>query len=425
MAAMDQPQPASTRAQRAAWCLYDFANSAFPTVIVTAVYVLYFKGVVVGGASGESDRLWGTANSAAAFLVFLTAPLLGAVADISGRKRRFLAIYALTSIAATALLALTGPGTVALALIAFVVADIGFEGSCVFYNAFLPELVPEDRMGRLSGAGWALGYVGGLLCLLAVLPLAESHTAIVPLVVAAWYLVFCVPSLLLLRDAPRPARDPDGPSLLALGARRFVGTLKRLREHRQLVRFLTAYFFFENAIVTVIVFTVAFTGDTLKFGMTESIILVTVMNAIAAPGALAFGYLADRTGCKRTLVVTLVMWLGVVAGAEIAAWPGLFDASGAKAFFWGVAVLASLCIGASQATARTFVGKLAPKGRSGEFYGYMAFTGKGSAILGPFVFGVVSEACDSQRAAVLTIGAFFAVGLALLLRVKEGATARP
>jgi len=413
------PASTSTRAQRAAWCLYDFANSAFPTVIVTAVYVLYFKGVVVGGASGESDRLWGSANSAAALLVFLTAPLLGAVADVSGRKRAFLAVYALVCVAATALLSLTGPGTVALALAAFVIADIGFEGSCVFYNAFLPELVPEARMGRLSGAGWALGYVGGLLCLLAVLPLAERHTALVPLVVAGWYLAFCLPSLALLRDAVVPAREPGSPSVLALGARRFLDTLKRLREHRPLVRFLTAYFFFENAIVTVIVFTVAFTGDTLKFGMAENIVLITVMNAIAAPGALAFGFLADRAGCKRTLVATLVMWLCVVAGAEIAAWPGLFSLEGAKAFFWGVAVLASLCIGASQATARTFVGKLAPEGRSGEFYGYMAFTGKGSAILGPVVFGAVSEACDSQRAAVLTIGVFFAIGLALLLRVRE------
>lgn len=417
MAAMDQPS--STRAQRVAWCFYDFANSAFPTVIVTAVYVLYFKGVVASGTSGESDRLWGAANSIAAALVFLTAPVLGAVADVSGRKRLFLAIYAFTCVAATALLSLTGPGTVAFALVAFVIAAVGFEGSCVFYNAFLPELVPEDRMGRLSGAGWALGYVGGLICLLAVLPLAERHTALVPLVVAAWFLVFCLPSLALLRDAPVPARDPGGPSLLALGARRFRDTLLRLREHRPLVRFLTAYFFFENAIVTVIVFTVAFTGDTLKFGMTENIILIMVMNAIAAPGALAFGFLADRAGCKRTLVATLVMWLAVVAGAEIAAWPGLFGIEGAKSFFWGVAVLASLCIGASQATARTLVGKLAPAGRSGEFYGYMAFTGKGSAILGPVVFGAVSAATGSQRAAVLTIGVFFVVGLVLLLRVKE------
>jgi MFS transporter, UMF1 family len=417
---MTSDQSTSTRAQRLAWCLYDFANSSFPTVIVTAVYVLYFKNVVVGGDPGASDRLWGAANSAGAFLVFLTAPLLGAVADVSGRKRAFLAAYALTCAAATALLSLTGPGTVALAVGAFVVATVGFEGSCVFYNAFLPELVPESRMGRLSGAGWALGYVGGLLCLLAVLPLAAHRTALVPLVVAAWYLVFSLPSLLLLRDRARPVRAPGAPSYLVQGARRFVATLREIRRYPSLVRFLTAYFFFENAIVTVIVFTVAFTADTLRFGMTENVVLIVVMNAIAAPGALLFGRLADAVGCKRTLVVTVVMWLAVVVGAEIAAWPGLFSAGGAKGFFWGVAVLASLCIGASQATARTFVGLLAPEGRSGEFFGYMAFTGKGSAILGPLVFGVVSEAFASQRAAVATIGVFFAVGLALLLRVKEG-----
>ena len=421
---MPEPAPSSTRAQRVAWCFYDFANSAFPTVIVTAVYVLYFKGVVVGGSSGASDRLWGIANSTASFLVFLTAPLLGAVADVSGRKRRFLAIYAFACVAATALLSLTGPGTVAFALVAFVIAAVGFEGSCVFYNAFLPELVPEGRMGRLSGAGWALGYVGGLLCLLAVLPLAERHTALVPLVVAAWFLVFCLPSLALLRDATRPVREPGAPSFFVQGAERFVRTLREIRRHGPLVRFLIAYLFFENAIVTVIVFTVAFTGDTLRFTMTENIILITVMNAIAAPGALAFGFLADRTGCKRTLVATLVMWLGVVAGAEIAAWPGLFEIEGAKSFFWGVAVLASLCIGASQATARTLVGKLAPRGQSGEFYGYMAFTGKASAIIGPLVFGLVSAATGSQRAAVLTIGVFFAIGLVLLLRVREEARAR-
>jgi MFS transporter, UMF1 family len=373
----------------------------------------------VGGEPGASDRLWGAANSAAAFVVFLTAPLLGAVADISGRKRAFLAVYALTCAAATALLSLTGPGTVALAVGAFVLATVGFEGSCVFYNAFLPELVPESRMGRLSGSGWALGYVGGLLCLLAVLPIAADHTALVPLVVAAWYFAFSLPSLLFLRDKTRPIREPGAPSFLVQGARRFASTLREVRHYPALLRFLAAYFFFENAIVTVIVFTVAFTADTLHFGMTENVVLIIAMNAVAAPGALFFGKLADSAGCKRTLVITILMWLLVVVGSEIAAWPGLFSMGGAKAFFWGVAALASLCIGASQATARTFVGLLSPEGRSGEFFGYMAFTGKGSAIMGPLVFGLVSNAFQSQRAAVLTIGVFFATGLALLLRVKE------
>jgi UMF1 family MFS transporter len=185
------------------------------------------------------------------------------------------------------------------------------------------------------------------------------------------------------------------------------------------VRFLVAYFFYNNAVVTIIVFAVAFSSDSLEFTMTESIMLIVAMNLIAAPGAYVFGRIAEKIGARRTIVVTLVMWLVVVGGAEVAAWPGLFTVVGAKTCFWGVAGLASLCIGAIQATSRTFVGQLAPPGRAGEFFGFMAFAGRGSAILGPPIFGVASDAFDSQRVAVLTIGAFFALGLILVLRVRD------
>jgi UMF1 family MFS transporter len=413
-------QVTSTRGQRFAWCLYDFANSAFPTVIVTAIYVLYFKNTVVGDdPPGLSDRLWGTANSVAAAIVFLTAPLLGAIADLSGRKRHFLAAYVVLCVGTTAALSLTGPGTVWLAMVLFVAASVGFEGSCVFYNAFLPELVPPEKMGRLSGKGWALGYIGGLGCMAAVFPLAQSAIELVPLVVAAWFAAFSIPSLLSLRDRPRSRREAGSGSYLSAGLTRFLGTLRSIREYRNLARFFVSYFFYNNAVITIIVFAVAFSSDSLQFTLTENIILIGVMNVIAAPGAFAFGWIADRIGAKRTIAITLFMWLAVVAGAELAAWPGLFTVSGAKACFWGVAGLASLCIGAIQATSRAFVGQLAPEGRSGEFYGFMAFAGKGSAILGPLVFGLASDAFDSQRVAVLTIGAFFLIGLLLLARVTD------
>ncbi len=409
------------RARRFAWCFFDFANSAFPTVIVTAVYVIYFKSVVVGegGSPGASDRLWGISNSVAAAIVFLSAPLLGAIADISGRKQHFLIAYVALCVGATALLSLTGPGTVALAMGLFIAASVGFEGSCVFYNAFLPEMVPKNRMEKLSGLGWALGYIGGLGCLLLVLPIAQSHTSMVPLVVAGWFGLFSIPSIILLRDRNRTPRSPGAEGLLRMGLTRIVGTFKEIRKHRNLMRFLLAYFFYNNAVITIIVFAVAFSRDTLSFTTTENIILVMVMNIIAAPGAFAFGWIAQEVGAKRTIMVTLIMWLVVVAGSEAAAWPGLFSTAGAKICFWFVAALASLCIGAIQATSRAFVGQLAPTGRAGEFYGFMAFAGKGSAVLGPIVFGVASDVFDSQRVAVLTIGVFFAVGLALLSRVKQ------
>jgi UMF1 family MFS transporter len=417
---MDTGQPGSTRGQRFAWCLYDFANSAFPTVIITAVYVIYFKSVVVGDdPPGHSDRLWGTANSVAAAIVFLSAPLLGAIADLTGRKQQFLIAFAWLCILATAGLALTGAGTVALAMTLFIAAAVGFEGSCVFYNAFLPELARPNRMERLSGAGWAMGYVGGLLCLLAVLPLAKTSTELVPLVVAGWFALFSIPSLILLRDRHRPARPAGSPSVLGQGLKRYADTLRGIRKYRNLMRFLISYFFYNNAVITIIVFAVAFSRDSLQFTMIENIILIVVMNVIAAPGAYFFGWVAEKVGAKRTIIITLFMWLAVVAGAEIAAWPGLFTVAGAKACFWGVAGLASLCIGAIQATSRTFVGQLAPEGRSGEFYGFMAFAGKGSAVLGPLVFGLASDAFDSQRVAVATIGAFFLTGLVLILRVEN------
>jgi UMF1 family MFS transporter len=415
--------PLSTRGQRFVWCLYDFANSAFPTVIITTVYVLYFKNVVVGSADpGRSDNLWGAANSIAAGIVFVTAPVLGAAADLGGAKRAFLTGFALTCIGATAALALTGPGTVALAMALIITAVVGFEGSCVFYNAFLPELAPPERMGRLSGTGWALGYVGGLGCLLAILPLTDDHIRLVGPVVAVWFLLFALPTFIALRDRPRTGDPGRGAALLLEGARRIAATVGEIRRHRPLVRFLAAYFFYNNAVLTIIVFAVAFSSDSLGFTTKESILLVVVMNVIAAPGALAFGRLADRVGARPTLVATLVIWLAVVAGAEASAWPGLFSAAGAKGVFWGVAALASLAIGAIQATSRAFVGQLAPEGQAGEFYGFMAFAGKGSAILGPLVFGLASDAFDSQRVAVATIGAFFLIGLILLLRVPSRMT---
>ncbi|MFO8073741.1 MAG: MFS transporter [Polyangia bacterium] len=413
-------RPRSTRKQRFAWCLYDFANSAFPTVIVTAVYVIYFKSVVVGGNEpGRSDHLWGLANSLAALIVFLTVPLLGAIADRAGRKRVFMIGFASLSIAATAALSLTGAGTVLWAIVLFIAAAVGFESSCVFYNAFLPELVPADKMERLSGSGWALGYLGGLGCLLAVMPLASERPRLVPLVVAAWFAVFAVPAFVALRDLSRPDPPAGAAAAFRQGLARFVTTLRRLRRHRQLVRFLSSYFFYNNAVLTIIVFAVAFSSDSLGFSMEESVLLIVAMNVVAAPGAYVFGHVAERFGAKRTIVATLLIWLAVVAGAEIAVWPGLFTTAQAKGVFWGVAALASLGIGAIQATSRTFVGQLAPAGRSSEFFGFMAFAGKGSAVLGPYVFGWTSDAFDSQRAAVATIGAFFLVGLVLIARVAN------
>lgn len=416
---MTQPptQP-STRGRRFAWYLYDFANSAFPTVIVTAIYVRYFKGVVVASEDpGYSDWLWGMSNSLAALIVFLSAPLLGAVADLAGRKRLFLVAATLLCVTSTGLLSLTGEGTVASAITFFVIAVIGFESACVFYNAFLPELATVQTIGRLSGQGWALGYLGGLGCLLVATLMVPAHTRWVPLLVAAWYLIFAFPAFRALRD--RKTGKDKTTAYFSRAVSQIKKTLIAAKSNPSFNKFLISFFFYNNAVNTIIVFAVAFSGDSLGFTITESMLLMIVMNVIAAPGAYFFGKIADGIGAKRTLVITLVMWLVVVAGAMFAAWPELFAAETAKDVFWGVAALASLCIGAVQATSRSFIGQMAPPGQSGEFYGFQAFAGKSSAIVGPIVFGWASDVFDSQLAGVATTGVFFVLGLALLLRVPS------
>ena len=420
MAPPPSTQPSSTRAERFSWCLFDFANSAYPTVIITAVYVIYFKEVVVGRANpGASDRLWGLANSMAEGILLVISPFLGAIADHAARKRLFMAGFTWLSVIATALLAWTGPGTVALSMALVVAATVGFEGSCVFNNAFLPDLVPKQQMERLSGAAWALGYLGGLGCLLLILPIARAHTQWVPLVVAAWFGLFSLPTLLLLRDRKRPAATSGSGSYLLVGFQRLRATITNLRAHQALWRFLVAYFFYNNAVVTIIVFAVAFSRDSLSFTTPENIALIAVMNVVAAPGALVFGWVAEKIGAKRCIVLSLFMWLAVVAGAELAAWPGLFSPQGAKACFWGVAALAALGIGSIQATSRTWVAQLTPPERAGEFFGFMGLAGRASAVLGPLIFGLSSDWFDSQRVALLSVGLFFLIGLALVLPLES------
>jgi MFS transporter, UMF1 family len=413
--------PRSSLGQRLAWALYDFANSSFNTVIITAVYVIYFKNVVVGAnEAGTADNLWGLVNSAGAAIVFVIAPVLGTIADIRGRKRQFLIFFTGLCVLATAGLYWAGPGDVVLAMALLITSIVGFEAAFVFYNSFLPNLVPPNAMGRLSGQAWALGYFGGLGCLLAVLPFASEHTTAVPLFVAGWFALFSLPALFLLEDS-FSSRRPQTDGLIAEALGRLAETKRDISAHLPLVRLLTSYFFYNNGVATIIVFAVAFSAESLGFTIKENILLITVMNLVAAPAAFSFGRLADRIGAKITLVSCLLIWLVVVAGAELAAWPALFSPADAKMVFWGVSGLASLAIGATQATSRAYVGKLAPPDKTGEFFGFMAFAGKGSAVLGPLVFGLTSDLFNSQRAAVLSIGLFFAVGLVLLARVPSDA----
>lgn len=407
------------------WCLFDFANSSYTTLIITTAFAVYFRNVVVHAADNRGDQLYGLANSFAMLVVALTSPILGAVADYSGRKKFFLILTSLVTIATAALLYFTGPGAVAAAMGLYIVGLVGFEMGYVFYNAFLPEVSTPQTLGRVSGWGWGVGYVGGLLCLAVCFPwirrpLLDAGGNLLPagiaayqtsfLLVAVFYLVFALPAFVWLRESAPQGTAPVWSAYFGIGFRRVRETLCRLRQHRETAKFILASLFFNDGITTVISFASIYATTTMGFSNQEMVWLILVLNLVALPGSVAAGYLADAAGAKRTLVLTLVLWIAVVMLGYLAA---------SKTVFWVMAAGAALALGATQAVGRSFMSQVTPPSRQSEFFGFYALSGKFGSMFGPVLFGSISHATGSQRLAVLSLLPFFLAGLALMLSIDE------
>jgi MFS transporter, UMF1 family len=391
-----------------AWVLYDFANSAFAAVVMSTIYAAYFAGFVVGNTRGEGDLWWGRAVSLSMAIVAVTSPILGAVADLAGVRKPLFIGFTLLSIAATALLTTVEPGMIAWGFLLGVVGNVGFEGALVYYNAWLMELAPPDRQGRLSGWGFAVGYAGSIVALLAALPFVKAGAVRSAFATTALlFLVFALPSFLWLPSGPpgrlRPlvaARHGFGEAMASL---RVVLADIRLR------RFFAAYFVYEDAVNTVIAFSAIFAAQTLGFPLDELITLYVVVQISALVGALAWAGPTDRLGPKRVVTITLVQWTLV----SVAAW---FVRTQAQ--FFTLAVVAGLGLGAVQAASRALLARLVPAGMEARMFGFYTLCGKSAAVLGPLVFGGVSYlAGGDQRLGILAVGGFFLVGMALLGRV--------
>ena len=411
--------PSIPRKEILAWCLYDFANSSFTTVIVTAFYVLYFKNVVFAEVGGLGDLWWGISISLSMIVVAFSSPILGAIADCSGAKKRFLMGYTVLSVVFTGLLYFVGRGDLIPGVLFFVLANIGFEGALVFYNAFLPEIAARHDMGKVSGWGWSLGYFGGLSCLLLVIPFAaqlkegEAGLQMARLsfpIVALFFLVTSLPTFLILRERATPIPLPVGSSYLKEGFRRLANTFRHIRQYRELLKFLLAFFVYEDAMITIIAFTAAYADQTLHFTTAQNLMMILLVNPAAAVGAFVFGYVFDRMGAKKTISWTLVLWIIVVIAAYFVQ---------TKLQFLTIAMIAGLVLGSTQSATRSVVGLFSPRHHNAEFFGFYAVSGKFSAIIGPLVFGMVSSVTQNQRLAVLSIGAFFMTGLILLQWVDE------
>jgi len=402
------------------WCMYDVADSAFTTVIVTALYAPYFSKIVVGDPQ-RADFLWGLAASISELFVALLAPILGAIADFSGSRKKFLGACAVMIVFFTGSLYFVGPGMTAAGLILYIVANVGFSGGGVFIDSFLPGISNESNAGRISGLKWAMGYASGLVCLALCYPLADnivsqptaeqlSLARLIPVIVAVYYGVAVIPTFIFLRDRSVAQKLAPGDTYMRVGFRQLFRTLKHIRRYSELFKLLIAFLVYNDGIVTVIYFAALYASTTIGFTTGEITLMFIAMNVVAAAGAFSFGFIADRIGQKRTIFISLAIWIAAVVLAYF---------SYSKASFYVVASLAGVGIGSCQSVSRSLLALFTPKENSAEFFGFLGIAGKALAFLGPIVFGSMSQLTGSQRPAILSIGSFFVIGMILLSFVDE------
>ena len=390
-------------------------------MIVAVGYSLYFKEIVAGG-SGRGDFLWGIAVSISMLLTAIIAPVLGAAADFSSRRKRFLFGFTLASIICTSLLFFIDAGNVVWGMLLFIVANIGFEGGLVFYDAFLPDITTERSYGRVSGYGFAMGYIGSLTTLFIAMPLYAggfesanlTNVRLSFLIAAGVFFIFSIPLFVYLRD--HKIRFEHKPSYIAAGVLRVRETIAHLKNYKNVARFLLAFFVYNDGILTVISFASLFATQTLHFSLQEVLVLFAVVQAAGIIGSLFFGVIADKVGPKRAIAVNLILWIAVVASAYFVT---------SKTMFYFIGAIAGSSMGASQASSRSLMAQLTPKNHEAEFFGfYDGLCGKASAVVGTFLFGLISYITGDQRLSVLSIGLFFVVGFILLERVDDRQTAR-
>ncbi len=420
----------STRRARWAWYMYDFGNSAYAAVVLLAVYSAYFQGQVVGGAEGS--RLWGLSVGIAMLVVAVTSPVLGTIADFSGAKKKFLFFYTAMAVIFTAGLFFATPGQVAIGMLFFILAEIGYRSAQVFYNGFLPEIASPEDIGRVSGNGWAIGTAGGVICLLLILPLIVliEGTTIVRLslvITAVFFALSAVPLFLWLPEKATKHRLPAGENYLSLAFKRLAKTIRTAGQFREFIKFMIAFLIYNDGVIMALDFA-AIIGAVL-FGLDQQglIIFVIVVQLTNVVGAYVFGAWVDKLGGKTSLIISLVIMIGVIIWMYF---------NQTQVGFFLIGAVAGFAMAGTQSVSRTMVGMFSPPGQSAEFYGFFAVAGRTSSFIGPTVYGIIAaEAAlwymsqgqtevlaeqSGQRLAILSIGAFFIAGLVLLLWVNEG-----
>jgi len=388
------------------WCCYDFANSAFITVVITVVFGPYFTGVIAAG-SPAANTLWSGLLAVSQAIVIVFGPALGVMADVTASKKRFLLSMMWICASSTALLWFTGPGTIWLAAALVVAAYAAFSFGENFCASFLSELSTPENVGRVSGYGWSFGYFGGLIALglaLAVIGLSGSVPLVFP-VTALLMVAATVPVVLLLRERKQPEKLRG--HWMRLGWESILQAARDIPSHRELFKFLVSFFLYMSGLGAVVAFAAIYAEKVLGFSTTENIVLFASLQLSSAVGAFVCGSLQDKVGSRATLSVSLLLWCAVALGAYFSA---------GKTAFFIVGNLAGLAIGSSQAASRAVVTLLSPRDRAAEFFGFWGVFGKFAAIVGPLAMGVLADMFGLRESILVTL-VFFLAGLAVLQSV--------
>jgi len=422
------------RKSRRSWYFYDFGNSAYASVVLLAVYSVFFKNVVVGGAEGT--RLWGISVGVAAILVAIISPILGTIADFTRSKKKFLIFFTAISIIFTALLFVVGKGDKLMGMLFFILAEIGYRAAQVFYDALLTDVSTPESIGSVSGKGWAIGMAGGILALLIVLlPIQLIGNEVTPyafLITAVFYLISSIPTFLWVKEIQEPEKIPKGERIVSIAFKKLAQTFRDIKNYKEFIKYMAAFLIYNDGIMMLMDYA-AIIGATL-FGMkqTQLIIFVILIQIAGSLGALLFGRISDKKSSKEAIILSLIILIAAVVVL-------LFIKN--VNWFYVIGFVAGFSLSGAQAVSRTMVSQIAPAKKTTEFYGFLSVAGRTSTFVGPLVFGTISYRANNwyvnhgfetiaaeQRGLLWAIGSiivFLLIGALILLVVKRVTVKNP
>ncbi|MBI5402263.1 MAG: MFS transporter [Ignavibacteriae bacterium] len=405
------------------WSLFDFANSSYAVIIVAFVFAVYFTDVICM-KQPIGDFYWSLGINISMAVSAVLNPVCGAIADRSSNKKSFLLFFTVLAVIPTALMYFTGPGTVLFALFLFIVSNVGFQTGLTFYDAFISDIVDEKYYNMVSGIGYAVGYIGSLVSVVLVFPFKDRPDLLF-VITSVFFLLFSLPLFLFLKEKKNRS-DSGGEKInyFTFGFAKVFDTIKHIGKYRNLRNYLIAFFLYIDAVNTIIFFSGIYASRSLAFSITELAIFFIIVQITAMLGSFLFGYIGNKAGILRSIVITLVFWILIVVSIFLFIEKDSYvTVAGMKIhLFFIIGGFAGTFLGSTQALSRALMTKITPLEIKTEFFGFYALFEKTSTLLGPLTFGLVSWLSGSQKLAILSVGLFLLSGMIMLKKVREEKT---